>query len=100
MRMLGSMPSAQPIRPSTTTVPIPSPPLPTGIPNPPPLPPPPLRSSSTLSLRRKSSQRMCQSFQILRLYHNQNRATLEGDVEEVFLLSSLILGSLLALRTP
>src|SRR5438445_3124114 len=53
------MPSAQPIRPSTTTVPMPRPPAPTGMPKPPPPEPPSSsRRSSMLSLRRKSSQRI------------------------------------------
>src|SRR5262249_30212253 len=53
------MPSAQPIRPSTTMVPSPSPPPPIGIPKPPP-PPPPCspRRSSILLLCSRSSQRI------------------------------------------
>ncbi len=57
----GSMPSAQPTRPSTTMPPMPSPPAPIGmppIPPPPPKPPPSPRRSSTLSLSGMSSQRI------------------------------------------
>src|SRR5262249_8565315 len=53
----GSMPSAQPIRPSTTMPPMPIPPAPNGIPKPPPPPPPPPspRRSSILLLSGRSS---------------------------------------------
>ena len=77
MSTLGSMPSAQPIRPSTTMVPMPSPPRPTGIPKPPPPKPPPpslSRSSSTLSLRRKSSQRMKSLHPFARIIAGEPRA--------------------------
>ena len=54
---LGSMPSAQPTRPSTTTVPMLSPPPPIGMPKPPPPPPPPSpRRSSTLTAVRQIIQ--------------------------------------------
>src|SRR5579871_2866986 len=58
--MRGSMPRAQPIRPSTTIVPIPSPPPPIGKPKPPPPKPPPgsPRRSSILSLCSVSSKRI------------------------------------------
>src|SRR5215470_9136358 len=58
--MRGSMPSAQPISPSTTMVPIPSPPPPIGKPKPPPPKPPPdsPRRSSILSLCSDSSKRI------------------------------------------
>src|SRR5712691_4265959 len=62
------MPSAQPIRPSTTIVPMPRPPAPTGMPKPPPPEPPSSsRRSSMLSLRRKFSQRIPSSSSAARI---------------------------------
>jgi len=52
------MPIAQPMMPSTTIVPMPSPPPPIGRPKPPPAKPPSLRRSSMFPLSGKSSKRM------------------------------------------
>src|SRR5712671_5290971 len=63
MSSRGSMPSAQPSSPKTTTAPMPNPPprpigKPPDIPPPPPNPPPSPRRSSMLLLSGRSSSRM------------------------------------------